>query len=100
MSVLRRSYGQRALPAHRFSAHAACSLVRAARTRYPRGHEGGTEDLQVQDSGYLTSFSIDGEYMPDTLWEPREWLLRASVAILMLGDLSGTQGQIKAPFAG
>jgi hypothetical protein len=24
-------------------------------------------DLQVQDTGYLTSFSIDGEYTSDTL---------------------------------
>jgi hypothetical protein len=49
---------------------------------------------------YLTSFSLGGEYTSDTLSERRGSILRASVAILMLGDLSGTQGQIKAPFAG
>ncbi len=83
MSVLRGSYGQRALPAHGFSAHAACSLVRAARTSYPRGHGGGTEDVEVGDTSLLTSLSIDGEYTSDTLSERRGSILPASVSILM-----------------
>jgi hypothetical protein len=45
----------------------------------PRWHGCGPEDVKVQDTGYLTSFSINGEYTCDALWEPREWLLRASV---------------------
>jgi hypothetical protein len=52
MSVPRSSYGQRALPAH---------------TSYPRGHGGGTEDVEVGDTSRLTNFSIDGEYSSDTL---------------------------------
>jgi hypothetical protein len=60
--LLRSSYGQRALPAHGLSAHAACTLVRAARTSYPRGHRGGTEDVEVRDTSHLTSFSMDGEH--------------------------------------
>src|SRR5918995_4027649 len=35
-------------------------------------------DLQMQDTGYLTSVSIDGEYTFSTFSERREWLLRAS----------------------
>jgi hypothetical protein len=61
---------------------------------------GGPEDVEVGDTSLLTSFSLGGEYTSDTLSERRGSILRASVAILMLGDLSGTQGQIKAPFAG
>src|SRR5918994_533857 len=38
---------QPAVPTHGSSAHAACSLVRAARTSYPRGHGGSTEDVEV-----------------------------------------------------
>jgi hypothetical protein len=41
----------------------------------------------VQDTGYLTSFSIDGEYTSETLSEPREWLLRASVTPSNVGVL-------------
>jgi hypothetical protein len=32
----------------------------------------------VQDTGYLTSFSVNGEYHSNTLSERRGWLLRAS----------------------
>jgi hypothetical protein len=35
-------------------------------------------DLQMQDTGYLTSVSIDGEYTFSTFSERREWLVRAS----------------------
>ena len=66
MSILLCSCGQRALIAHGFYAHAACSLVRAARTSYPRGHGDGTEDVEVGDISILTSFSIDGEYCLNT----------------------------------
>ena len=41
--------------------------------------------VQVQDTGYLTSFSIDGEYTSDTLLERRGWLMRASAAPLLMG---------------
>src|SRR5215216_4957073 len=39
---------------------------------------GYVADLQVRDTGYLTSFSNNGEYPSQTLSERREWLLRAS----------------------
>jgi hypothetical protein len=74
MSVLRSSYGQRALPAHGFSAHAACSLVRAARTSYPRGHGGSTEDVEVGITSFLTSFSVDGEHTSITFSEATQSL--------------------------
>jgi hypothetical protein len=38
---------QPALPTHGISAHAADSLVRTARTSCPRGHSGGTEDVEA-----------------------------------------------------
>jgi hypothetical protein len=37
-----------------------------------------TQHEKVQGTGYLTSLSIDGEWMSITLSEPRGWLLRAS----------------------
>jgi hypothetical protein len=49
---------QPALPTHGISAHAADSLVRTARDY--------VGDNQVQDTGYLTSLSIDGEYCLNT----------------------------------
>src|SRR5688572_10425048 len=38
-----------------------------ARTNYPRGHGGGTEDEEVEDAGLLTRFSANSEYSSDTL---------------------------------
>jgi hypothetical protein len=38
-------------------------------------------DLQMQDTGYLTSVSMDGEYTFSTFSERREWLLRASATL-------------------
>ena len=44
-------------------------------------------DLQMQDTGYLTSVSMDGEYTFSTFSERREWLLRASATPLLMGRL-------------
>jgi hypothetical protein len=52
------------------------------------------------DAGILTSFSINEEYTSDTFSERRGSILRASAKYLMRGCPSGTQEQIKAPFAG
>jgi hypothetical protein len=46
---------QPALPAHGFSAHAACSLVRAVRTSYPRGHKVGPRRWRCGDCRILTT---------------------------------------------
>ena len=36
----------------------------------------------MRDTDYLTSLSIDGEYISDTCSELRGWLLRASATLL------------------
>src|SRR5918993_181020 len=42
---------------------------------------GGTEDMEREDTSYLTRFSIDGEYNSNTFSEPRGRLLRASATL-------------------
>jgi hypothetical protein len=54
----------------------------------------------VQDTGYFTILSMDGEYTSNTLSERRGSVLRTSAAALMVGYPTGRQGQIKARFAG
>ena len=44
-------------------------------------------DVEVQDTGCLTSLSIDGEYSSITFSEPRGSILPASGSILMEGVL-------------
>jgi hypothetical protein len=53
-------------------------------------------DLQVQDTGYLTSFSIDGECTSDTLSARRGLILPPSVAILMEGYSRRLTGDCRA----
>ena len=72
----------------------------SACSTYPRGHGGGTEDVDVGHMSLLTILSIDGEHRPDTFSERRGFVLRASVEILMVRYPTRREGQIKAPFAG
>jgi hypothetical protein len=72
--------------------------TRKTHADYPRGHDGGVEE--VGDTRMLTGFSFNGEYLPDTFSEPRGSDLRASEQNLMDGSSQGTQGQLKARFPG
>src|SRR3954465_8201164 len=53
--------------------------------------------VQLQDTGYLTSFSIDDEYNSNTLLERREWLLRASATLLVDSYSRNVKGDSRAP---
>jgi hypothetical protein len=53
----------------------------------------------VQDTGYLTSLSIDGEYTSDTLSERRGSILPASVSILMGGYWENRTGDPRGCFS-
>src|SRR5215217_84639 len=53
-------------------------------------------DLQVQDTGYLTILSRNGEQTSVTLSEPREWLLRASATPSNEGYSRGVTGDSRA----
>jgi hypothetical protein len=70
----------------------------SACTAYPRGHCGGTEE--VGDTNLITSFSINGEHIPETFSERRGCVLRASVAVLMGSNSQGLRGRIKAHLQG
>ena len=46
--------------------------------------EDDSEDVEVRDTGHLTSFSIDDEYTSNTLSERRGYLLRVSATLLIV----------------
>ena len=71
-----------------YSTTVSQALRQTLRGEVPKGyppssatHEamgGGIEDVEVGDTSHLTIFSAYDEYTPDTLSEPRGWLLKAS----------------------
>jgi len=65
----------------------------SACSTYPRGHGGRPHDVQVGDTEPFTSFSFNGEHIPNTFSERRGCLLRASSRILMYGTPQGEGGE-------